>query len=364
MSRPILDIHDDPTGAVLTRLVPDRGRLPAVVKTASADVSTVPDEEFALLMFGEDGKKRRKYACADPGNTLLSVLYFVDAKDRLPADMRKVAAHNLQLACAQHGITAPGPLRKEAGDDQDPWYQLVYFDEHYLDATSEAAPVVFSAAGGNMPLDTVEEVKQACAWFEDTYRQIHPVKRRALAVDIEKRAYALGVSVPDSMSEYVGDSYAPGFQGHLEARQSLMDRAAEEVGDQEKEAALRGYDELLKVASEMKPEVFAHAVRGLDERYGLHEYWDSYLVDPYAAVLTKAAKAEYEHTDGVDKVTATDLERMAVNNRSSLLKAFPEDLVDGFCKNPVAIFDSLPRPQKKIMMRLAQDNDFPGGEAN
>jgi len=110
-----LDFYDDPEGSVLKKRVSDYSRLPDFVKTAeqlSADIrNQLPDDVYALVML-DSGQKMRKYACTDKGNTTLSVIYFLENKDRLPIEAQKTAAANLVTACGWYDMEPPERLVK------------------------------------------------------------------------------------------------------------------------------------------------------------------------------------------------------------------------------------------------------------
>jgi hypothetical protein len=113
----IIDFYDDPNGFVLkTKMAAEQ--VPAFIKTAQylGDVQreALPDDVFALVML-DQGAKLRKYACVDKGNTAMSVIYFLENKDKLPEEAQKVAAANLLTACAWHDLEPPAPLMKTAG---------------------------------------------------------------------------------------------------------------------------------------------------------------------------------------------------------------------------------------------------------
>jgi len=112
----ILD-RDDDKGATLKARVPDVSDLPDVIKTAGYQpYNQLSNENFALVMV--DGSDiMRKYACQDAGNTAMSVVYFMEHGDKLPAEAQKTAAVNLLDACMQYNLLPPEELMKIAG----PW---------------------------------------------------------------------------------------------------------------------------------------------------------------------------------------------------------------------------------------------------
>lgn len=113
----IIDFYDDPNGLVLkTKMA--AGQVPGFIKTAQfleePQRGKLPDDAYALVMV-DRGEKLRKYACVDKGNSALSVIYFLENKDKLPEEAQKVAAANLLTACKWYDLRPPAPLMKAAG---------------------------------------------------------------------------------------------------------------------------------------------------------------------------------------------------------------------------------------------------------
>src|ERR1700727_1522887 len=113
----ILDVYDDFSGETLRSLYPTPADIPDVVKTASpiqgALREQLPHDVFALVLVN-NGEKLRKYACVDPGNTELSVQYFLKTAHKLPLEAQKTAAANLKTACEWYDMPVPEQLEKVA----------------------------------------------------------------------------------------------------------------------------------------------------------------------------------------------------------------------------------------------------------
>jgi len=113
----IVDFYDDPQGSVLKSRLPG-DQVPDFIKQAEFLTDQVrdklPDDVFALVMI-DQGERMRKYACTDKGNTALSVIYFMENRDRLPEEAQKVAAANLARACQWYDLQPPLELFKVAG---------------------------------------------------------------------------------------------------------------------------------------------------------------------------------------------------------------------------------------------------------
>lgn len=113
----VLDAYDDAGGQTLRQIFPTRQSVPEFVKSAHylapEEHAALPDDVFALVL--KDGDvSLRKYACTDPGNTVLAVEYFLREGHKLPEEAQKVAAANLQVACGWYGIPPNQMLEKVA----------------------------------------------------------------------------------------------------------------------------------------------------------------------------------------------------------------------------------------------------------
>lgn len=113
----IFDVYDDRGGELLKSIYGNSPNFSEQVKEASYlssdERQSLPDDVFALVMV-DDNSKLRKFACVDPGNTELSVQYFLQTAGNLPEEAQKVAAHNLCVACSWYDITPPEELEKMA----------------------------------------------------------------------------------------------------------------------------------------------------------------------------------------------------------------------------------------------------------
>jgi hypothetical protein len=113
----VLDVYDDADGAISRELFGTPDQIPEITKEAHVltvdERSALPDEAFALILM--DGNvELRKFATVDPGNTAMSVAYFLKTAHKLPAEAQSVAAENLWAACDCHGMEAPEVLKKVA----------------------------------------------------------------------------------------------------------------------------------------------------------------------------------------------------------------------------------------------------------
>lgn len=341
----IIDFYDDPTGVVLKeRLAEDQ--IPDFIKTAEhLGDKNPPDDVFALVMVDRE-RKLRKFACVDKGNTALSVIYFMENRNKLPEEAQKVAAANLIEACKVHELAVPWGLRKVAGKAPD---------HNYVDITGQEAPVQMEKVAsqrhclpGKFPIDSYGQVQQAVDWFEKHAFSLHPEHRREYCVNLSARAEELGIPTTKDIKKYAGSGYAP--DGELQVAVATRKQMWR---DGTSEQSL--LDGLMEKKAEVPPEVFCEALRQFDEATGLDHYWDDAIYDPWYSTYGMEKTAEWKFESHGDRITERQLRGLTAGSFQLFKEKFGEEMAEEFRKNPIQIFDSLPLDSKRIIMRLAND---------
>ncbi len=210
------------------------------------------------------------------------------------------------------------------------------------------------ALNGQYPLDSYGQVKVASAYFEQYAREFQPEDRRTFCKALLKQAEALGIEVGDDVRHYGGEDFAP-----PDVLKVAHDSRTGLILDERQLVLL---DALFEKAAELGPELFAETLAEFDKVAGLNYLYDKDLADPYYSTFYKEAEQEYSYIEGNDMVTEDALRALARSTRTTMLTQFSEDFVDEFCKDPVGIFKSMPRDQKKIIMRLANDTAGPSNQ--
>lgn len=372
-----IDFYDDPTGSVLRQRI-SYTEIPPFVKEAhyldDTQREKLPDDVFALVMV-DQGEKLRKFACADRGNTALSVIYFLENHHRLPEDAQKVAAANLLQSCADYEIAAPLQLRKlavrkepetkkitKAGDVSGSDIMPLSADKtasRYVDVTGQEPPVRFEKKAsqryclvkqgqGRFPIDSYGDVLDAQRWFGENSRSLHPEDRREYCTKLASRARELGVRISDQIRKYAGAQFAS--PGELEiAVATRMQHWAEDAPERD---MLQG---LMSKHASVAPEVFCEALRQFDEVTGLNYLWDDGVVDPWYSTFGMAKEAEWVWGSGNDRVTEAQLTKGSKAAFETIKARFGEELAVELQKRPTQIFDSLPLDHKRIISRLVVD---------
>ncbi len=206
------------------------------------------------------------------------------------------------------------------------------------------------------PIETVDQVKTAAAYFDEHKTELSLLDRRVFSQSLHIQSENLGVKVAGSYQEYAGNDYGPFIHSELLARaNSFRGTGHENVYEvlQEKQASVPPMVmvELLKEADD---------VTGASASYGRP---GTGFRDPYAAVYgaVKAASDQptetetYSWNSGSDYVNGFMLEAFA-DSGVDLDGTFGDGFWESFKKDPVGIFKSMPEPQKVVLSRMASDN--------
>ena len=401
----IIDFYDDPNGHVLkTKLGAEQ--VPEFIKTAQyleeGLRERLPDDVHALVMV-DRGEKLRKYACVDKGNTALSVIYFMENKDKLPEEAQKTAAANLLTACSWYDLKPPATLLKTAGVLGKAMGGLMMHDavsqgarrhktlmkmpgmpnigdltgsdimplqgpgeeektasmNPYVDVTGKHAPpriekiahqrfALVKEGQGRFPIDSYGDVLEADRWFSDHGESLHPVDRREMCTKLAARADELGCLVTDHVRKYAGAGFAPDG----EVRVAVSTRMQYFQDDSPERDMLNG---LMDKYAHVAPDVFCEAVRQFDEATGLDYHWDDGVYDPWYTTYGFVKEAAWEFSTHGDKINEEQLKQVVNASYPLIKEKFGDEMANSLKKSPVQIFSSLPLDTKRIIMRMAND---------
>jgi hypothetical protein len=467
----VLDVYDDFNGETLRSLYPSSSDIPDNVKTASSVRGVardqLPDDVFALVLVN-NGERLRKYACVDPGNTELSVEYFLKHAHKLPAEAQKVAAANLVTACGWYEMQPPEELEKIAlglgtlmaiptvlgaagaiksnlgaakasggqllnpsmlkagevngtttmplqgpvnqsptpskttinktarvghlvrheGTAVEPDVVQPILGEGYkeapqakhlrptVDVSNAMPPKVTHEKKASLyalpsqsryPIDSYAQVKAAGQYFGDYFKFFAPEERREYATNLVKQAEAMAIELPYVALKYGAETLAP----HTEIKVAFDARRLEL---QSYPQALRLLDEVesailtqggTKLASlALRPDEACELLSAFDVNTGLNHSYDSTISDPFYSIYGNekvASKAAWSDIIGNDMVTYSDLRRLSHVGTHTVRDTFGEEFQEEFRKDPIGVYESLPRDQKKMVIHMANGTS-PGAE--
>lgn len=351
----ILDIYDDYRGDTLRALYPRQSDMPESVKTAqvlsSEDRSTLPDDAFALVMIN-GGETLRKFACIDEGNTLLSLEYFVKNAHKLPVVAQKTAAENLVKACGWYGIEVPTKLAEVTGTTCMPLQEPTTKGTPKANVVKTATTMKRLVAGhkGQSGDFGPEETEKYDGYTKgknfDKLPQGKIVPKDTIAKTASMRPH---VDVTDHHPEVVVTEKKASLFALPTIEKYPLDTylQVKTAGEYFDEFSVRFEDEdrqefatnLMKRAADLGIDV-SDEVR--------------YAADPDEAIKV-AFERPWSEVIGNDYINESQLKCLAKKDGRILKKAFGEDFIDEFRKDPKGIFMSLPRDQKIIIMRMASD---------
>ncbi len=346
----IIDANDDiAAGAPLARTDVEYLRQFEI----NMEPDNLPDAAFALNLITKTGSVIRKYPIKTPGDTALSVWYFTKvAQERLPKEVKKVAATFIQAACEAHKVSPTGMVRQWADPEiKDNSIQLDQVDSNVVSQVKlgEEDYALKTDSGLKYPINTPNLVKTAASYFRENWKQITPAWRHQMADKITKKAASFDVKIPVEDAEIL-EKYASGRYSNIlhlainERRNAL----------QNDDMAVQVLDNLFEKRASMEPGKFAQALENFDQLYGLNDYWDSTIIDPYQSTFggVKIEKPIYAAGRAIsrDKIAA-----LATDD--ALKHHFHPDFVEEFRKNPIEVFQKLASPDKHLMLALMDEKD-------
>jgi hypothetical protein len=227
---------------------------------------------------------------------------------------------------------------------------------------------------GKYPLDTYDQVKTANHWYSQYANHLTPDKRREFATNFMKRASELDIRTDNYDLKRYG-SNTPASEAEIKAAFDARrlevahnDAALQLLGEVEKVARTRIWRDAGTIV-ELSPEQICGVVEEFDKVAGLNHRYDV-VPDPYYTMfgVEKNADGKKDNNDPAwsdqianDCVTSADLHRLAQIGALSVKTTFGNDFQEEFLKDPVGMYESLPRTQKKMLMRMANSTQ-PGVE--
>lgn len=284
----------------------------------------------------EGGSKEKKSESLGGGQVLTDDTRFVGPDKKNPARTNGSA----QSPKFQGPTVEPGPHPKVTNvvdvSGKDP-----------LPAQEKRSYAV-TALDGRYGLDTFGDVVAAVQYFEENWADMDPDDRHEYAVKTASRADDLGIEISDLMARYGSTEYAPDLEAHLASRRAVCDEDWKPV-----------YQMFKEKVSSIHPEMFAAMLAQADSESGLAMYWGGEICDPWLSTFgghTKEASELWTWTSSTGEIVNAEQLRKLALNRKILLSQFSQDLVDGFQKDPVKIFESLPDEHKLILCKMANDD--------
>jgi hypothetical protein len=277
-----------------------------------------------------------------------------DVKDRVNPETPGSNFMEIPVFSPKEKEKTAGAFGNSPGDvitKQKSWREVAYFDMTGWDPTmaiqDEPTPATLTLVDGHYPVDSYDQVKTASAYFTENWTGMDPRTRHQYCVKLAQRMDDLKIPVSDEIRRYGSDSYAADVDSYVEARRPYIHEEYNE-----------GLDLLLEKRAHVSPSVFAETLAEFDKISGLNWHWGGKIADPWWSTfgpeMSKLAEDwRYDHTG--TRIREEDLERLARNGHQRLVHSFGADFAKEFSKNPKAVFNSLPEPNKLVLARLASD---------
>jgi hypothetical protein len=209
------------------------------------------------------------------------------------------------------------------------------------------------------PIETVDQVKTASAYFDKYLDRLHPAERVAIADNMEKRASDLGMHLENPwLYNYSTkkSSYSPEFDMHMRMRKEACAGRKLEYNGKEVKA-----DELLekvaKLKDRVKPKEMIEMLNDFDKKAGLASNYDKNVRDPFFTVYGSSINPMYDQEKIASDMYAVKFEKIAKKESflNKLAQAYGQSFADGFKGDPLNIYKSMPSPDKQNIVNIARE---------
>lgn len=349
----VIDAYDDTDKTYLKKLASLNPRCNMI---SASERAALKDHEFALTVITKTASKLNKYPICDKDSTWLSSMYFEKNSHKLPDEACAVAAYHLKTASLRYGLH-PTPLvmalAKQAAsntyyekDGDTKSVNVVVRPDLTKLAQVEEVGNNYTTAQFAMP--NISAVKIAQRYLEDNELNMPLDVLHKYAAAVQRRANELGMfPLKGTIAKYASDHYSPMVDAHISARATLLETKPELKATLTKLGAAK---------KRFTPSEFAQMLHGFDKQAGLSNYYGSHLTNPYQATFTSEPdsfggfmyKAASQRT-----LDGGELQKLVNAKYASIKEYFGEHLASELKKDPVTIFESLPRDAKEIIIGIA-----------
>lgn len=264
--------------------------------------------------------------------------------------------HAFRLETNEEGIAEENPSALPQAKSLKPHIDVK--DKDPVEPTREKKAQYYACPSfRRYPLDGYDQIIKAASYFDEYWKHMEPEIRHEYCCNLVKRASAVGIKVSPLVARYGAETYAPPDQIKiaLDARRTLL----------QNEVDAGVLDKLAEIQAVTSPELFAEILSEFDRRNFLDQYYGD-IPDPYFSTFDKRAEdrvtteSDASANDAIvignEYLPLDKLFELSKRGYDAVWKRFGKDVADAFSQDPKGIFDSLPRDQKLVIMRMAGSN--------
>jgi hypothetical protein len=350
----VIDVYDDVFAEGIKKVASINENINVMSSTKRQELD---DTDFALSIITKEAGVLNKFPCSDHDSTWLSNQYFDMNHKKLPLEAQEVAAYHIKKACMQYNIDPTPAVEGRAKtassnvyvEKEATFVKSASVNKVDLGIFAEVEKIASNYTAAQYAMPNQAGVKLAQKYFEEFNAKMPLDVRVKYAGAIQRRAHELGMQkIAGAVGKYVGDSYSAQLDAHLISRKSLLDHQP---------VMKIMLDKLASVKESMPAQEFAGHLHSFDKRAGLTKYYDAGIKNPYEAVIGMENPSPKMLYKTASKSLTEDELAIVINAKyPKIQEYFGETLAKELKSNPQAIFDSLPRDYKEIIVNIANGN--------
>ncbi len=287
--------YDSSVGDGLKKIAEEAGDIEPMTH---AQVSALHDNDFALVYQTKTGQVRAyPIHTADQARMALSE-FDTFGQFVAPDETVKTAGGHIINACDRFDVPVPEHLNSFRQPDLISNVAPAPYEMEAKVAQDEDVSH-FAYATENVkryPINTVEQVKAACAYFESDFNSFPPGVRHIYASNVAQRATKLGVDASESIQKWAQEGLSPYAPMGLLRRLRLATEPSHKSKLADLHEKIAGYQE--------SPQRFAEELYDVDVRYGHFSLYKAGMPDPWMTAHYRPFVESDEPSEDEVKVAA------------------------------------------------------------
>ena len=163
------------------------------------------DDQFGLVFYDDGGKKHRRYLLDSEESVKTANFDFSCNLHKLSEREQSTAAHFIKQASVTWRVPVDNAVLGVAAEKADT--NNIGFADEYIEVQKVASARI-TALNGKYPLDTAEQVLNACNYFEKHASKFPASMRRQYATNTQRQATLLNVDTNSSIQKYASQAFA------------------------------------------------------------------------------------------------------------------------------------------------------------
>lgn len=324
-----LDQYDDTNNEYLEKLA-DAG----FVLEKRANVEELDDKDFAVIIESKN-KRERKFPICDKEASILSSMYYLKNKDKMPEEVRKTARAFINEASMKFDFNPPEDIDEARNRDSN----VVHLEQKLSD---DDFGLVIERDGDKIrkfPLHDKKHVEKAIEHFPEQKDRLTPEQAESLQAKIKEKAQKFGIIKPEKEA-------------------SINDNLIRDMEFRVRNLPKEAQEPYLKLAEKVKEgnakvKTASQVMRKLDHQNNMKVGYMKDVFESSGDFTFNVKEASMSVPEKINRILNDD--EMKEDLIDKLEGQFEKGLITDLRENPEVLYNSLPEPHQQIIKDFVEE---------